>query len=243
MLRQNVIFCKCILLKITDFSKSELLFLLCTSPNDLVVGGRLFAGPLAIIIFVNIIFFIRIMAVVLRIVPRQSSADFGSGKISLEQRMMQLKRTLRAALTFFTLMGITWVFGFLSLHDANNLTYQYIFAVLNAFSGVWLFLFHCGSDMKLRSVVAKYRDTLYKRAQWTVHLISGSSSSGTNISSVDGHSGTKGSVHTEYNRNMKASTRSARGPPVHWVSDSEEDALDHIAVPMVCVVYILGTCE
>lgn len=52
------------------------------------------------------------------------------------------------ATTFASIMGVTWILAILMLStDGHTLTVvSYLFTILNGFSGVWIFLFHGGTD-------------------------------------------------------------------------------------------------
>jgi len=67
------------------------------------------------------------------------------------------KRAAKASLVFGSILGITWVFGLLSLVVPDSLVFNYFFAICNALGGLWIFAFHLLKDpeasKKLRSSV------------------------------------------------------------------------------------------
>jgi hypothetical protein len=65
-------------------------------------------------------------------------------------RFQNLKKGVRATISFFSLLGITWVFGALAISDAS-VAFFYLFAICNTVQGVFLFLFHCYFDVKYDS--------------------------------------------------------------------------------------------
>ena len=48
-------------------------------------------------------------------------------------------------MSFFALLGVTWVFGALAIGGAA-LVFIYLFALCNAFQGLFIFIFHCAVD-------------------------------------------------------------------------------------------------
>ena len=83
------------------------------------------------------------------------------------------KRGIMVSGTFFVLMGIGW-FPVLLLHTGpemsesepeaetkfdSDIVAHYIFAILNSFSGFWLFVLHVWRDVKLRAAISHGRAT------------------------------------------------------------------------------------
>jgi hypothetical protein len=58
-----------------------------------------------------------------------------------------LSKGIKATLSFFCLLGITWVFGALAIGNAG-IVFLYLFAICNAFQGLFIFIFHCYIDPK-----------------------------------------------------------------------------------------------
>lgn len=102
-----------------------------------------FAGPAFAIMFTNLVIFVFVMRNI-----------FGMESASLKT---QAKRGVLASAMFFVLMGVAWI-PVLVLYSENekvDVAIHYLFAVLNAFSGVWLFYLHCAKDEKLRALVSR----------------------------------------------------------------------------------------
>ena len=121
-------------------------------------GERLiwaFVGPLIVIIFINLVFFIRLLRVILRMPISKGSQSGSSG-----DRRTRATRALKTSATFFCLMGLTWIFGALAVGEAS-LAFMYLFAIFNAFQGVFIFYFHCYTDPQLREV---YRKQMERRS-------------------------------------------------------------------------------
>ncbi|XP_069749659.1 adhesion G-protein coupled receptor G4 isoform X2 [Narcine bancroftii] len=71
----------------------------------------------------------------------------------------QLIHHLRATASLIVLLGLTWGLGFLSWGSAQ-LTFTYLFSILNTLQGFFIFLFHC-----------LMKDNV--RTQWRIHLCCG----------------------------------------------------------------------
>ena len=51
-------------------------------------------------------------------------------------------RGLRASMIILPLLGVTWLFGILTMTSVS-LVFNYIFAILNSLQGFLIFVFHC----------------------------------------------------------------------------------------------------
>ncbi|XP_022110547.1 uncharacterized protein LOC110990059 [Acanthaster planci] len=90
-----------------------------------------FAGPVLVIIGVNIVF---LAVVMVRFVSVKS--------IAKQSKWKQTRKTTRAAVILLPLLGISWLFGLLSV-DKNTLIFMYLFVIFNSLQGVFIFVFHC----------------------------------------------------------------------------------------------------
>ncbi|XP_060555991.1 adhesion G protein-coupled receptor L2-like isoform X2 [Ruditapes philippinarum] len=101
----------------------------------------MFAGPAAFIILANIItivlFFRRL---------------FGTKASHLKSLKEKAKMTSVAIGVLTPVMGLTWVFGFLSVNE-ETLWLQYVFCLFNSSQGVLIFLFHCVGNKQLRQAM------------------------------------------------------------------------------------------
>ena len=97
-----------------------------------------FAGPVAFVMVVNLVFFVRILRVITGMAQRRHS---------LEQpdKLQSIKRTFVASGSFFSVMGLGWIFGLLTLEN-NVLAFQYLFAIFGALQGFFIFYFHVWRD-------------------------------------------------------------------------------------------------
>ncbi|XP_030837174.1 adhesion G protein-coupled receptor L3-like [Strongylocentrotus purpuratus] len=101
-----------------------------------------FIPTVAIVIVVNTAFLIM----VLHVMMRSMSAKY---KSRVSSNTSQVKAGLKAAAILLPLLGLTWVFGFLSV-NARTLVFTYMFAILNSFQGLFFFIAHCVLNMEVR---------------------------------------------------------------------------------------------
>jgi hypothetical protein len=99
-----------------------------------------FICPVLVVVAINAWIYLKIMRIIMAV-----HSDKSAGPLST------LKRGAHASASVFALMGITWVFGLMSLQNGDQIVYQYAFAFFNAFGGVWIFLLHCANDSNVRS--------------------------------------------------------------------------------------------
>ena len=92
------------------------------------------------------------------------------------KREETLKRVHNAiAITF--LLGLTWVFGLLSLiHEDSSLGFQYLFGIFNSLQGVLIFVMFC---VRQEEVVAMWKEWISCGKDQKSHGKSVSQSSGT----------------------------------------------------------------
>jgi hypothetical protein len=95
-----------------------------------------FVGPALIVAVVN-------FGILLSILRHLSMASGVTGSKSSEKRFKVF-----VSATFSAIMGVTWLLAiFMLTADGTTLTIvSYAFTLLNAFTGVWIFVFHGGMD-------------------------------------------------------------------------------------------------
>ncbi len=97
------------------------------------------------VIAINFVVFIMVMRSIFR-APRRKNARTTEA-LDLSQKIADLKKGFKATVSFFCILGVTWVFGALAAGDAA-VAFVYLFAIFNGFQGVFIFLFHCYFDPK-----------------------------------------------------------------------------------------------
>jgi len=119
-----------------------------------------FAGPVLVVIFVNFVFFVRIVRVVYSSAVQSDSNYTRSDKdILRREKQIRLKRSLRASASFFFLMGLGWLFGFFA-HGELAKAFQAIFSISLVLQGICIFYFHCFVDTEVRKSWSKALSSL-----------------------------------------------------------------------------------
>ncbi|CAN0134551.1 unnamed protein product [Lampetra fluviatilis] len=104
-----------------------------------------FLGPVALIILVNLIFLLITLYKMLR-----HSAPLKPDTNRLEN----IKSWVLGAIALLCLLGLTWVFGLLFI-DKATLVMAYLFTIFNSFQGMFIFIFHCILQKKVRKEYSK----------------------------------------------------------------------------------------
>ncbi|CAB4018758.1 adhesion G -coupled receptor L2-like isoform X7 [Paramuricea clavata] len=99
-----------------------------------------FVGPALAIILVNIFFLCCTFYVMGR---RQSWAKADKNMVA------KIKYWAKGAAIVTCLLGVTWVFGVFFL-NSDSVAVAYIFNICNVFQGLFIFVFHCLLDEKIR---------------------------------------------------------------------------------------------
>ncbi|XP_022326973.2 adhesion G-protein coupled receptor G7-like isoform X2 [Crassostrea virginica] len=100
-----------------------------------------FLIPMALIIIVNCIVFALVLKSLLN-----RPKGLQSNQSEAKQAMMNLK----AALSIFILLGLTWIFGILAIEDARVI-FSYIFTILTTFQGFFIFILFVAREKQFRS--------------------------------------------------------------------------------------------
>jgi hypothetical protein len=109
------------------------------SRSALIAG---FLAPLAVMVTANIVGFCFVFASIHRTRKRRQQRRSDQ---NLELDHEEKIRELKAAVSLFFLLGVSWVFG--ALIDTgdgdSSLAFQYIFAITVTLQGFVIFIFHC----------------------------------------------------------------------------------------------------
>lgn len=87
--------------------------------------------------------------------PRPKEANRGSittsgSLMSLSSLPTQPRSWALGAIALLFLLGLTWAFGLLFINK-ESVVMAYLFTTFNAFQGVFIFVFHCALQKKVRS--------------------------------------------------------------------------------------------
>lgn len=116
----------------------------CYISNKLILSVIL---PVLLIATVNIILFAKIFEAI-RSAPLVQREQNDATKFVLW--VQQIRKRLHASVTFFFVLGCTWIFGILML-ISDHLELQYPFVILNSLQGLWIFMTHCMNDPILKA--------------------------------------------------------------------------------------------
>ncbi|CAD6244270.1 GSCOCG00013317001-RA-CDS [Cotesia congregata] len=129
---------------------------------------------------------------------------------------------LRGAIMLVFLLGLTWTFGLLYLNQ-ETVIMAYLFTALNSLQGMFIFVFHCIQNEKVRKEYRKF----IRRHSWlpkclrcskTVTGSSGGGSSGTSVGAAGVNGGKDFSSHNT-SSNPSAPTTDSSGLSPHAASN------------------------
>ena len=104
-----------------------------------------FIAPVIIVLLINIAFLV--MAAVQ--IWRHKKKQYG------EMKAKDVKKWLKAVTSLVVVMGVTWIVGVLIVDVEELLPLAYIYTIMVAFQGVWIFLFFVVFEEKVREGYAK----------------------------------------------------------------------------------------
>uniref|UniRef100_A0AC34R9I8 Uncharacterized protein n=1 Tax=Panagrolaimus sp. JU765 TaxID=591449 RepID=A0AC34R9I8_9BILA len=102
-----------------------------------------FVIPIIVVILTNII----ILFIALRVVLSVKSRD--------RTTTQKILGWLKGSAMLLCLLGITWIFGFLTAIPQTSIIFAYIFAILNCLQGVFIFILHVMFNDKVRIVLIR----------------------------------------------------------------------------------------
>ncbi|RVE61761.1 hypothetical protein OJAV_G00175760 [Oryzias javanicus] len=104
-----------------------------------------FIGPVALIIFVNVIFLVVTMY---RMVKHSTSMKPDSSRLG------GIRSWVLGAFALLCLLGLTWSFCLFFLND-SSIVMAYLFTIFNTLQGMFIFIFHCLLQKKVRKEYSK----------------------------------------------------------------------------------------
>ncbi|XP_078416819.1 adhesion G protein-coupled receptor L2 isoform X2 [Cetorhinus maximus] len=104
-----------------------------------------FLGPVCLIILVNLIFLIITVVKMVKHTPTLKPES---------SRLENIKSWVLGAFALLCLLGLTWGFGLLFINE-ESVVMAYLFTIFNAFQGMFIFLFHCALQKKVRKEYSK----------------------------------------------------------------------------------------
>ncbi|XP_053247917.1 adhesion G protein-coupled receptor L2 isoform X7 [Podarcis muralis] len=113
-----------------------------------------FIGPVTFIILLNIIF---LVITLYKMVKHSNTLKPDSSRlenINYEDNKPFIKSWALGAFALLCLLGLTWSFGLLYVND-ETIVMAYLFTVFNSFQGMFIFIFHCALQKKVRKEYGK----------------------------------------------------------------------------------------
>ncbi|XP_037403647.1 adhesion G protein-coupled receptor L2-like isoform X4 [Pygocentrus nattereri] len=103
-----------------------------------------FVGPVAFIIMLNLVFLVVTMY---KMVKHSTSVKPDSS------RLESIRSWVLGAFALLCLLGLTWSFGLFFLNESSMMAY--LFAIFNTLQGLFIFIFHCLLQKKVRKEYSK----------------------------------------------------------------------------------------
>ncbi|XP_035725800.1 latrophilin Cirl-like isoform X2 [Vespa mandarinia] len=192
-----------------------------------------FVGPVILVILANLVFLSMAIYMMCRHAnttvamkskehSRLASAS-GKEENALPNKLQAHLAWLRGAIVLVFLLGLTWTFGLLYLNQ-ESVVMAYIFTVLNSLQGLFIFVFHCVQNEKVRKEYRKFirRHSWLPKCLRCSKTVTGSSgSSGTSGGGV-GPGGNGGKEFASHNTssNPSAPTTDSSGLSPHAASNN-----------------------
>ncbi|XP_034744070.1 adhesion G protein-coupled receptor L2-like isoform X11 [Etheostoma cragini] len=104
-----------------------------------------FIGPVTVIIVVNVIFLVVTM---FKMVKHSTSMKPDSSRLG------GIRSWVLGAFALLCLMGLTWSFGLFFLNE-SSIVMAYLFTIFNTLQGMFIFIFHCLLQKKVRKEYSK----------------------------------------------------------------------------------------
>ncbi|XP_070164590.1 latrophilin Cirl isoform X3 [Polyergus mexicanus] len=142
-----------------------------------------FVGPVILVILANLVF----LSMAIYMMCRHANTSVAM-KSKEHSRLASARAWLRGAIVLVFLLGLTWTFGLLYLNQ-ESVVMAYIFTVLNSLQGLFIFVFHCVQNEKVRKEYRKF----VRRHSWLPKCLRCSKTvTGGSAGSTGGSGGTGG---------------------------------------------------
>ncbi|XP_033107952.1 adhesion G protein-coupled receptor L3-like [Anneissia japonica] len=123
-----------------------------------------FIGPICIVIMVNTVFLTMAFVIMCRhstIATNKRQKTTKEKLTSTEKivvgtdRLEYIMSWVRGSFVLLCILGITWIFGLLYVSDSTVL-FAYIFTIFNSVQGVFIFVFHCLMNDKVKKEYRRF---------------------------------------------------------------------------------------
>ncbi|KAI1307610.1 Adhesion G protein-coupled receptor L3 [Halotydeus destructor] len=113
-----------------------------------------FTGPALCVVFLNIIILILSFKEALKAKRRKPANAIYEPSENTRANLTAIKKWLKGWTSLTILLGATWVFGLLYIHESVS-WFSYVFIVLNGLQGVFIFLFEVVLNNNARAALMK----------------------------------------------------------------------------------------
>ncbi|CAK9800214.1 Latrophilin Cirl [Anthophora plagiata] len=176
-----------------------------------------FVGPVILVILANLVF----LSMAIYMMCRHANTTVAM-KSKEHSRLASARAWLRGAIVLVFLLGLTWTFGLLYLNQ-ESVVMAYIFTILNSLQGLFIFVFHCVQNEKVRKEYRKFvrRHSWLPKCLRCSKTVTGSSggSSGTS-GGAGGANGGKDFASHNTSSNPSAPTTDSSGLSPHAASNN-----------------------
>ncbi|KAL4236327.1 hypothetical protein ACF0H5_004714 [Mactra antiquata] len=162
-----------------------------------------FAGPVALILLVNLVILIYAMSAVCK----HSEYVFTKEKSTA----WSMKAWIQGALAIEVLLGLTWVFGYFYI-SAEAIPIAYLFTIFNSLQGLFIFVFHCVLNKKVRKEYQRFIDYPKRPVTSSTNMSKGShqNGSGPQTASLNMSSRKQSGPFLDLNKERRESAKSVK---------------------------------
>ncbi|XP_068261809.1 adhesion G protein-coupled receptor L2 isoform X3 [Nyctibius grandis] len=158
-----------------------------------------FIGPVTFIILLNLIFLVITLC---KMVKHSNTLKPDSS------RLENIKSWVLGAFALLCLLGLTWSFGLLFINE-GTVVMTYLFTVFNAFQGMFIFIFHCALQKKVRKEYGKCFRHSYCCGGLPTESPHGSVKASTTRTSARYSSGTQSRIRRMWNDTVRKQSESS----------------------------------
>ncbi|XP_029284858.1 adhesion G protein-coupled receptor L2 isoform X6 [Cottoperca gobio] len=158
-----------------------------------------FIGPVTFIIMLNLIFLVITMY---KMVKHSTTLKPDSS------RLENIKSWVMGAFALLCLLGLTWSFGLFFINEAS-IVMAYLFTIFNTFQGMFIFIFHCLLQKKVRKEYSKCFRHTYCCGGLPTESSHGSTKTSTTRTSARYSSGTQSRIRRMWNDTVRKQSESS----------------------------------
>ncbi|KAM4547720.1 adhesion G protein-coupled receptor L2 isoform 12-T12 [Odontesthes bonariensis] len=158
-----------------------------------------FIGPVTFVIMLNLIFLVITMY---KMVKHSTTLKPDSS------RLENIKSWVMGAFALLCLLGLTWSFGLFFISEAS-IVMAYLFTIFNTFQGMFIFIFHCLLQKKVRKEYSKCFRHTYCCGGLPTESSHSSAKTSTTRTSARYSSGTQSRIRRMWNDTVRKQSESS----------------------------------